>query len=327
MHKPITPQTQSPCCCPQNQQQHCPSSMEIQVQAHAVFQLDLVKFENQQQFLMGSEDTDINILDGEGPVRQVTLSPFAIASKPISNAEFQQFIDATAYVTQAEQFGGSYVFFKHLQTQQLQHYQAQHVAETPWWVYVEHAAWHSPEGKGSTIQHRLDHPVVHISWHDAQAFCQWAKLQLPTEAQWEFAARGGLIQQKYAWGDTFQPNGQLMCNTWQGRFPDQHSGQNTPDTGYLGTSPIGTFPANNYGLYDVAGNVWEWCADYFSTRHLQPHLHDPKGPETGKQHVLKGGSFLCHDSYCNRYRVAARTANTPNSSASNIGFRCVSNPE
>ncbi len=325
----------SSCCCPQSKQ-HAPAVSPlspIQQATNLNFDIERIEFRQEQQFLMGSEDAEINILDGESPVRAVTLSPFAIAARPVSNSEFQQFVDATGYVTQAEQLGGSYVFFKHLSAQQFSQFQAQHVAETPWWIYVEHAAWHAPEGFGSDIQQRLDHPVVHISWHDAQAFCQWATAQLPTEAQWEFAARGGLSQHKYAWGNDFQPNGQLMCNTWQGRFPNQHNGQNTPETGYLGTSPIGIFPANGYGLYDVAGNVWEWCADYFSTRHLQTHLHDslhnplhdPQGSKTGKQRVLKGGSFLCHDSYCNRYRVAARTANTANSSASNIGFRCAFN--
>lgn len=309
-----------PCCCPSAHHADIPLQRQTAKQTTSRLNLSRVEFRQTQQFLMGSEDAIINRQDGESPVRMVSLSPFAIATRPVSNLEFQQFVTATGYVTQAEQFGGSYVFFQHLSEQQQS--SGIQVAKTPWWIYVKQASWHQPEGEGSNIQQRKHHPVVHISWFDAQAFCEWAHAQLPTEAQWEFAARGGLEQQQYAWGNEFQPHGQLMCNTWQGQFPQQNTGQNTPETGYLGTSPIGIFPANGYGLYDMAGNVWEWCVDYFTTRHHSTLQYDPQGLAPTKQRVLKGGSFLCHDSYCNRYRVSARTANTPSSSASNIGFRC-----
>jgi formylglycine-generating enzyme required for sulfatase activity len=161
---------------------------------------------------------------------------------------------------------------------------------------------------------------VHISWNDAQAYCKWSSTRLPTEAEWEMAARGGLDQAIYAWGDELQPAGNHRCNIWQGVFPDH----NTADDGYFGTAPVHAFEPNGYGLHNVAGNVWEWCEDYFS-----PHYHrttaslDPLVIDPTPYKSLRGGSFLCHESYCNRYRVAARSSNTPDSAASNIGFRVV----
>jgi formylglycine-generating enzyme required for sulfatase activity len=162
--------------------------------------------------------------------------------------------------------------------------------------------------------------VVHVSWNDAQAFCAWAGLCLPTEAQWEYAARGGLEQKIYPWGDKLRPNGEHRCNIWQGEFPNH----DTADDGYAGTCPAKAFPPNGFGLYSVTGNAWEWCADWFDTTfHCDASKLNPQGPPEGATRVMKGGSFLCHKSYCNRYRVGARSSNTPDSSSSNTGFRCV----
>ncbi len=160
--------------------------------------------------------------------------------------------------------------------------------------------------------------MVHVSWADAQAYCAWAGVRLPTEAEWEYAARGGLVGKRYAWGDEFAPGGTTMCNIFEGRFPVE----NTAEDGYVGTAPVDAFPPNGFGLYGVAGNVWEWCHDWFSPDfHRNGPRVDPAGPPGGENHVIRGGSYLCHDSYCNRYRVAARTSNSPDGSTGNMGFR------
>ncbi|MEO6829155.1 MAG: SUMF1/EgtB/PvdO family nonheme iron enzyme, partial [Acidobacteriaceae bacterium] len=172
---------------------------------------------------------------------------------------------------------------------------------------------------GANLLGREDHPVVHVSWNDAVAFTQWSGQRLPTEAEWEYAARGGLEQKIYPWGDKLRPNGEHRCNIWQGEFPKHDTG----DDGYAGTCPVDAFPPNGYGIYSITGNAWEWCADWFSADfHRDTDRNNPTGPSTGTDRVIKGGSFLCHKSYCNRYRVAARSRNTPDSSTSNMGFRC-----
>ncbi|TNC21002.1 formylglycine-generating enzyme family protein [Amycolatopsis alkalitolerans] len=254
-------------------------------------------------FRMGTEDKDGFPDDHEGPVREVQVASFAIDAYAVTNAQFAEFADATGYRTEAEKFGWTYVFAKfvpgHLRKS------SPRPQQTPWWCGVSGAYWRVPEGPGSGIEGREDHPVVHVSWHDAVAYCAWAGRRLPTEIEWEYAARGGLDQARYPWGDELTPGGEHRCNIWQGRFPVH----NTEEDGFTGTAPVDAFPPNGYGLYNVSGNVWEWCADWF----------DP----AQANRVMRGGSYLCHESYCNRYRVAARTANTPDSSSGNLGFRTV----
>jgi len=270
-------------------------------------------------FLMGADDEVGFPQDGEGPVREVTLSPFQIDPCTVTNAQFARFVEETGYVTEAEQFGWSFVFHLFVSKANRKRGLVKEVPGLGWWYGVLGAYWAKPEGKGSEIKERMDHPVVHVSWNDAQAYCAWAGLRLPTEAEWEYAARGGLVQKRFAWGDELTPGGKHMCNIWQGTFPEK----NTQDDGYAGTAPVDSFAPNGYGLHNMAGNVWEWCADYWSVDfHLNGPREDPTGPRLGENRVMRGGSYLCHHSYCNRYRVAARSSNSPESSTGNMGFRC-----
>ncbi|SFB58469.1 Formylglycine-generating enzyme, required for sulfatase activity, contains SUMF1/FGE domain [Cohnella sp. OV330] len=269
-------------------------------------------------FRMGTEDKDGFPIDGEGPVREVELAPFYIDPYAVSNRDFQQFADATGYVTDAEHYGWSYVFHLFV-SEETARTVTRTVQRTPWWWVVEGADWRHPDGPDSTIEDRLNHPVVHVSYEDAEAYCKWAGKRLPTEAEWEYAARGGLDGRRYPWGDELKPNGEHRCNIWQGKFPTV----NNASDGYAGTAPVDTYPPNGYGLYNVVGNVWEFCSDWFSPDHHRTASRvNPQGPPRGQSKVMKGGSYLCHRSYCNRYRVAARSANTPDSSAGNMGFRC-----
>ena len=266
-------------------------------------------------FLMGGDDPDGFPADGEGPSRRVTLSPFRIDRYATSNRKFAEFVNATGYRTDAERYGWSFVFIGLLPAG---FPIVGAVTQAPWWRQVYGADWRHPEGPSSSLTERMEHPVVHVSWNDAVAYCQWAGRRLPTEAEWEYAARGGLENARYAWGDELTPGGRWMCNIWQGTFPTD----NTLADGYLGTAPVDAYDTNGFGLHNVAGNVWEWCADWFSATHPNNTTADPKGPRDGESKVIRGGSYLCHHSYCNRYRVAARTANTPDSSTGNMGFRC-----
>lgn len=255
--------------------------------------------------------------DGEGLVRQHRLRPFAVDSVPVTNARFAAFVAATGHVTESERFGWGPVF-RHL----LPDPAVVPPSDTrvPWWVRLDGACWHAPEGPGSTVADRADHPVTHISWADATAFAAWAGGRLPTEAEWEHAARGGLAgDPRFPWGEqepddvTFLP-----ANIWQGRFPDLNSRAD----GWLGTSPVGAFPANGAGLHDMMGNVWEWTADPFLIRSLsrEARLRNHHARREN-QKVMKGGSFLCHRSYCYRYRIAARSGTAADSGTSNTGFR------
>jgi sulfatase modifying factor 1 len=314
----------SSCCAPSEHRQEAPLSVSGAVdrmaagdQATADPMSASVSLPG-GRFLMGTDYARGFPADGEGPVRAISLSPFAIDIFPVTNARFAAFVEATNYRTEAEIFGWSFVFWSHIPPDRFGDLVEDTAAYTPWWCKVPGATWNHPEGPGSDVNHRQNHPVVHVSWNDASAYATWASSVLPSEAQWEYAARGGLEQKLYPWGDELVPGGVHRCNIWQGKFPEK----DTAEDGYAGTCPVGGFPPNGYGLHSITGNVWEWCADWFHTKFSSP-AHDPLGPSHGESKVMKGGSFLCHASYCNRYRVAARTSNTPDSSASNIGFRCV----
>jgi formylglycine-generating enzyme required for sulfatase activity len=292
------------------------------------------------EFWMGLADEDAAFADAK-PVHRVRVRGFWIDRTEVTNAEFARFVAATGYLTIAErrldprEFPG-------VPREQLR--PAAAVFSAPkesvdlndagqWWRLVPGANWRHPEGPGSSIAKRMDHPVVQIAYDDALAYAKWARKRLPTEAEWEYAARGGLDRKPYAWGDMFAPNGKYMANSFQGRFPDRNSGAD----GHIATSPVGAYPPNKFGLYGVAGNVWEWVADWYRADYYAQLVKagsvsvDPQGPATSfdpeelgvAKRVQKGGSFLCTDDYCGRYRPGARGKGEPNSPANHIGFRLV----
>jgi formylglycine-generating enzyme required for sulfatase activity len=277
--------------------------------------MDMVRIES-GRFLMGTAIAEGFPADGEGPVRAVQIDGFYMDRAPVTNGRFAEFVESTHYVTDAERFGWSFVFAGQLGNA------AKDVdvpPGLPWWRRIAGANWRNPEGPDSSVVDRENHPVVHVSWADASAYADWAGKRLPTEAEWEFAARGGMEQKLFPWGDELTPGGQHLCNIWQGQFPEI----NTAEDGYEATAPVDAYPPNGFGLSSIAGNTWEWCVDWFSSDfHLVATRVNPQGPDAGSAKVIRGGSFLCHASYCNRYRVAARTSNTPESSTSNMGFRC-----
>ncbi|GAA1735118.1 formylglycine-generating enzyme family protein [Aeromicrobium alkaliterrae] len=250
--------------------------------------------------LMGSDSPEAYPQDGEGPVREVDVAPFAISATAVTVQEFAAFVDATGHVTDAEHFGDALVFAG-LVSPDAQPRGA--VAATPWWHVVPGASWRHPGGPGSTVEDRADHPVTQVSQRDANAYAAWASGRLPTEQEWEWASRGGLVQQPFPWGAEREPDGTARMNTFVGDFPDP--------AGAVGTVPVDAFAPNGYGLFNTTGNVWEWTSSPFSAWDRRP--------------VLRGGSYLCHDSYCRRYRTSARTANTPDTALGHTGFRLAAN--
>jgi len=264
---------------------------------------------------MGSDDPHSYTDDGEGPVHEVVIPPFRIDRCAVSNERFVAFVDAMGYRTDAERVGWSFVFGGLLPDA---FPVTRGVADAPWWRVVEGADWQHPEGPQSGLGGRARHPVIHVSWHDAMAFCKWAGARLPTEAEWECAARGTLTACHFPWGHEREPGGRHRMNVFQGSFPDLDTGAD----GHVGLCPVDAFEPNGFGLHNITGNAWEWCADWFDpTYYSNSPRHDPRGPSTGAVKVLRGGSYLCHESYCWRYRVDARSGNTPDSFSGNISFR------
>ena len=296
-------------------------------------------------FRMGSDDHYTE----EAPVHRVTLDGSWMDRTTVTNRDFQTFVDTTGYVTVAERspnpedhpgapaenlVAGSLVFRKTPGPVDLRHL-------SQWWVWTPGASWRHPGGPRSTIAGRMDHPVVHVAYDDAQAYATWTGKALATEAEWECAARGGLEGAEFVWGDERVPDGKPPANWWQGEFP----WQNTLDDGFEGSAPVGSFPPNGFGLYDMAGNVWEWTSDWYTTRHpedaddpccvpsnprggMEDESYDPAQPQFKiPRKVIKGGSFLCADNYCQRYRPAARRPQMIDTGMSHIGFRCIVRPD
>jgi formylglycine-generating enzyme required for sulfatase activity len=271
-------------------------------------------------FIMGDHTGDGSPADGETPLHQVTLESFSIDIHSVTNDDFSRFVGETDYRTESEQFGYSAVF--HLAFAGDDEDILGRPPQTPWWIGVRDADWRHPGGRHSSIEGLGAHPVVQVSWNDAIAYCEWAGRRLPSEAEWEYASRGGLDGARFPWGDELLVDGEWNCNIWQGVFPTT----NTLEDGYLTTAPARHYRPNGYGIFQTVGNVWEWCGDWYNPRsYTDSPDTSPRGPASGTQRVLRGGSFLCHDSYCNRYRNSARSQNTPDSAMSNAGFRTVAN--
>lgn len=273
-------------------------------------------------FRMGSQSPEAFPDDGEGPVREIRLSAFQIDRCAVSNEAFDRFVQHTGYITEAERFGWSFVFAGLATRAARREASRGRVDAAPWWLAVEGADWRHPHGPESDLDSLDQHPVTHVSWNDAQMYAGWRGVRLPTEAEWERASRGGLDQALFPWGDELTPDGEHRANIWQGTFPVK----NTAEDGFRGTAPVDAFVSNGFGLFNTSGNVWEWVADWFSRDwHVPVRVDtrtDPVGPRSGTEKVMRGGSYLCHASYCNRYRCSGRTHNTPDTSTGHTGFRC-----
>lgn len=308
------------CCTPTRDAAETAAATDGCFQRIGTGSLDGMRLIPGGDFVMGTNGDYGFAADGEGPAHTVTLAPFHIDATCVTNEQFNAFVNATGYRTEAERFGWSYVFQGHLSAEQIARSARGSVLGSEWWLRVEGATWRHPEGAGSNIKRRWDRPVVQVSWHDACAYATWGGKRLPTEAEWEMAARGGLVQKRFPWGDELEPAGRHMMNVWQGTFPTH----NTEADGHYGPAPAKAYKANGYGLYQTTGNVWEWCWDWFDAGYYRNSPREnPTGPEKGDRRVMRGGSYLCHASYCNRYRTDARSANTPDSATTNLGFRCV----
>jgi len=277
----------------------------------------------QKAFPMGSEGPECWKGDGEGPIHRVILESYFIDQTSVTNEAFTNFVDSTGYQSEAERFGWSFVFHNQIPRAHLKRMHFDRAFGVEWWAKVQGACWKKPGGPGTNIRKIMNHPVVHVSWNDAKAFCHWSGKRLPTEAEWEYAARGGLEGLTYPWGNELHPSGKHRCNIWQGRFPEEDLGSD----GYRGTAPARSFQANGYGLYNMMGNTWDWVSDWFDPRYYANSPTDnPPGPGSGTEKVIRGGSFLCHESYCNRYRNSARSKVTPDSTTCHLGFRCALSP-
>ena len=247
---------------------------------------------------MGTNDS----MPYEAPAHEVTVDSFWMDQHEVTAAEFAEFVAAAGYQTDAEEFGWSAVFNR----------------QTGQWEKVQQVDWQHPDGLASRLD--SNEPVCQVSWSDAAAYAKWAGKRLPTEAEWEYAARGGLAGSKYSWGDDLRPGGKPAANWWQGHFPDKNTGED----GFTGRAPVKSFPPNGYGLYEMAGNVWEWCADWYAADYYSSSTPDnPIGPASGEERVIRGGSWMCAENFCTNYRVAARSHATPDSGLNNLGFRCV----
>ena len=244
---------------------------------------------------------DDNGTSFESPAHTVELDSFLVDEHEVTVAEFAKFVEATGYRTEAEKYGWSGVFD----------------FDSGEWRRVDGADWRHPEGKNSLAKD--NEPVCQISWNDAAAYAKWAGKRLPTEAEFEYAARGGLVGKKYAWGDELKPGGKFPANWWQGSFPDK----NTVEDGFLSRAPVKSFAPNGYGLYDMTGNVWEWTSDWFDENYYSVSMKkNPKGASSGTEKSIRGGSFLCAENFCSNYRVAGRSRSAPDSGLNNLGFRC-----
>eukprot|EP00658_Telonema_sp_P-2_P036260 TRINITY_DN26269_c0_g1_i2.p1 TRINITY_DN26269_c0_g1~~TRINITY_DN26269_c0_g1_i2.p1 ORF type:complete len:428 (-),score=78.06 TRINITY_DN26269_c0_g1_i2:377-1660(-) len=272
------------------------------------------------EFTMGTDNPGVPG-DGEEPARRVYVESFWIEETEVSNEQFARFVAATNFTTESETFGWSFAFEGHV-SKEVSAATTQAAAAAPWWLPVQGATWRRPEGPDSHILNRMDHPVVHVSWNDAVAYCDWIGRRLPSEAEWERACRGGKEDRHFPWGNLLLPKNTHRANIWQGVFPTNNSAED----GFKGLAPVDAFGAQNaYGVKNMLGNAWEWVDDWWTVDHsvaAQSVQKSPTGPQAGEEKVKKGGSYMCHKSYCFRYRNAARSQNSADSASANLGLRC-----